>query len=111
MENLGYLPRDQYAVQLGLQEAVFNAFEHGNAMCPTKRVQVTATFCQEQAWIRVEDEGAGFVVENVPNPTLPENLLRIDGRGIYMMKAFLDSVDYQPPGNVVTFSKKRSIEN
>ncbi|QDU46475.1 anti-sigma F factor [Symmachiella dynata] len=111
MEKLNYYPRDQYAVQMGLQETVFNAFEHGNSMCPTKKVYVTATICDNKCWFQIEDEGAGFDVENVPDPTLPENLTRLDGRGIYMMKAFLDSVEYQSPGNVVTISKQRTIEN
>ncbi len=111
MENLGYLPREQYAVQMGLQESVFNAFEHGNSMNPMKKVSVAATVCEDKVWVRVEDEGEGFNVEKVPDPTLPENLMRIDGRGIYMMRAFLDSVDYEPPGNVVTFTKKRNVEN
>ncbi len=103
MEQFAYQPRDQYAIQMGLVEALTNAFRHGNRLDPRKQVYVGAVIDRKQAWIRIEDEGDGFNADEVPDPTLPENIDRPNGRGVYMMRSFLHSVKYNARGNVVTF--------
>ena len=108
MEELKYLPRDQYSVLLGLLESVVNAFKHGNKMQPEKSVIIDAAISADHAWFRIQDEGDGFDVEAVPDPTLPENVQKAHGRGIFMMRAFLDRVTYYGSGNIVTICKYRS---
>jgi len=76
-------------------------------------VRVTYRFTGDEATIRVEDEGEGFDPERVPDPTLPENLLRPSGRGIFYMRRFMDRVEFgRAPGGgaVVTMTRRRSVE-
>ncbi len=111
LESLEYSNRDIHAVQLSLEEALVNAFQHGNRLDPEKQVHISYRVTSGQAWFRVEDEGDGFAVDDVPNPTLPENLERPCGRGVFLMRSYLDLVEFNPAGNVVRLCKFRSQDN
>jgi len=103
-----YSPGDLQAVQLALEEALVNAFKHGNSLDPGKSVYVSYLVHEHQAWFRIEDQGTGFAVDAVPDPTLPENRERPCGRGIFLMRNFMDVVRYNWAGNVVWLYKFRS---
>ncbi len=60
-------------------------------------------------WIRIEDEGHGFDLESLPDPTLEENLEKPSGRGILLMREFMTKVEYNERGNCVILEKRRDV--
>ena len=105
LDARGYGERAIFAVKLAIEEAVMNAIKHGNQLDSTKRVHVEFEIDDEKAVVRVEDEGEGFRLEDVPDPTLEENLDSTSGRGIALMRAYADSVEFNEKGNAVTMTK------
>jgi len=100
--------RDQFSVELALEEALVNAIKHGNQLDPAKRVFVRYEVTADKFDIRIEDEGPGFNPGDVPDPTAPENLERPCGRGLLLIRNFMTDVQYQGRGNVVTMTKLRN---
>lgn len=98
----GHGPDTQFAVRLALDEALANAIHHGNGNDPTKEVTVEYTVTADDVRIQVCDEGNGFNPTNVPDPTLPENLCKPNGRGIMLMRAYMKDIRYNDRGNCVT---------
>jgi len=85
-----------YWVGMALREALANAVKHGNKLNPDKRVFVHMVLDPgAELRIEVEDEGEGFDPERVADPTVPDNLLRSNGRGIYYMRQFMDEVSFR----------------
>jgi serine/threonine-protein kinase RsbW len=108
MERQGYGAGDVFAVRLALEEALANAIKHGNERNPSKRVTLRFEVGNRAVWMQVEDEGIGFRVEDVPDPTAPENLDKPTGRGIFLMRQYMTSVTYNACGNCVTLWKLRA---
>ena len=111
LESLEYPPRDVFGVRLALEEALVNAIKHGNAMDPDKQVRIACEVTQEQVRIEIEDEGPGFVPSDVADPTDDENLDCPGGRGIMLMRAFMNVIEYNALGNCVTLVKLRGVNN
>ena len=92
------------------REAAVNAVVHGNRYDPGK--QVTARFEAGRQGLRISvaDEGAGLDVSAIPDPLAPENLMRSSGRGIFLMKSFMDEVTFRSlsPGTETTLIKRRT---
>ncbi len=82
-------------------EAVNNSIVHGNKEDVNKKVYVTLKIEGEKIFISVEDEGDGFDYSTVPDPTKPENVENIHGRGIYLMKHLADHVSFDNDGKMV----------
>jgi len=83
-------------VQLALQEALMNAILHGNRSDPAKRVRVSVAIEEGgTVIIVVEDSGAGFDPNNIPDPTLGDNIHRDRGRGVFLIRQLMDEVEYQ----------------
>jgi serine/threonine-protein kinase RsbW len=84
-------------VGVAVRESVVNAIKHGNQGDESKRVVVEFTTVPsrdtEELVIRVEDEGEGFDPENVADPLAPENILKSSGRGIFLIRNFMDEVE------------------
>ena len=98
---------DNYEIELALREALVNAIVHGNQNDPRKRVYVNCRCTSHgDVSITVEDEGNGFDHGTVPDPTLPENRLRTNGRGIYLIRTLMDEVDFKQDGSVVHMRKR-----
>jgi serine/threonine-protein kinase RsbW len=98
------------AIDLAIRESVANAVKHGNKFDETKDVEVTFANSADGFEITVRDHGPGFNVEEIPDPTNPENLLKSNGRGILFMNAFMDEVswsNHDGGGMVVRMLKKR----
>lgn len=110
MFKYGIIGLNQINAKIALVEALTNAMEHGNKLDPEKKVRIKADFSFEQARFEIEDEGSGFKFESLPDPTAKENLFRPRGRGIFMMRQFMDEVTFIPPGNRVILIKKRTGE-
>lgn len=109
LEVREYPERDVFAVRLALEEAIVNAIKHGNRMSPDKSVEINCWINDERVRIEIEDEGEGFVRDEVPDPTLLENLERPCGRGIMLMGAFMNLIEYNEQGNKVTLEKIKGV--
>lgn len=107
MEAKGFSPRDVFGVRLALEEALVNAIKHGNKMDPDKSVHVWWRVDEEHVRVVIEDQGPGFDVSQVPDPTEEENLDKPGGRGIMLMRAFMSIVEYNSTGNQLTLEKRR----
>jgi len=107
VKELDYPAEAQFAVQLALDEAFSNAIRHGNRNDPSKQVHVNYAIDNHQIEITVEDEGPGFAPEDVPDPTLKENLEQPHGRGIMLMRAYMTEVEYNKAGNRLHMVKRR----
>jgi serine/threonine-protein kinase RsbW len=95
---------------MAVREALNNAIEHGNKLDPDKQVRITFDLLPETLEIRILDEGAGFDVNSLPDPTEPANLLKPSGRGIFYMRKFMDRVEIRTGknrGTEVHLVKKR----
>ncbi len=80
---------------LSITEATTNAIKHANKNDKSKKVTITAEKIGDQLVICVKDEGNGFDPAAVPDPTAPENLMKDSGRGLYLMKYYMDDVSYK----------------
>ena len=81
-------------------EAVNNAITHGNKLDESKNVEVTFNLEDNKLTVITRDLGEGFDYENVPDPTAPENIENIDGRGIFLMKQLSDGLEFHEEGRV-----------
>ena len=73
----------------------------------TRRVKLTATISYHEGVFVIQDEGQGFDVTKIPDPTDPSNLLRLSGRGILLMRSFMTTVHFADRGRRVTLVKSR----
>jgi serine/threonine-protein kinase RsbW len=90
-------------------EAVNNAILHGNGSVPEKVVDIEITYKNGELKIKVSDEGSGFCPEKVPDPTTPENIETLNGRGVYLMSRLADKIKFNKAGNSVTMSFKNIL--
>jgi len=95
-------------VAMAVREGMINAILHGNAYAPDKRVNLSFEQNGREMIVTISDEGHGFVPEEVPDPLAPENLLKQSGRGIFLMRAFMDEVRFRKlePGTEITLIKR-----
>jgi serine/threonine-protein kinase RsbW len=92
-------------VEIALREALANAIVHGNHEDRRKHVHVTCRCESDEVSIAVRDEGNGFDINSVPDPTAPENITLVHGRGIHVMRALIDEVRCEEGGVVVHMRK------
>jgi serine/threonine-protein kinase RsbW len=92
-----------FGIDMAVREALANAVKHGNKLDPNKNVEITLISLEAALEIVIRDFGEGFEVEEVPDPTNPENLLKASGRGILFMHNFVDKVVWErhPRGGMV----------
>jgi len=95
-----------FDIKLATQEAVVNAAEHGNHYDECKRVHICCETTGRAVTVTVCDEGLGFDPCGVPDPTLPDNILRENGRGVFLMRNLCDEVCFNDKGNKVTIVKQ-----
>lgn len=98
-----------FAIRLALEEALINAIRHGNHCDPAKKINISAYVGADKTDITIADEGEGFNPDRVPDPTSDENLEKPGGRGIMLMKAYMDQVTFNRRGNEVRIIKLREI--
>jgi serine/threonine-protein kinase RsbW len=99
---------------LAVREAAANAILHGNRLDTEKAVEIQAELNSAGLTIQVRDRGSGFEVEKLADPLAPANLLKPSGRGIFLMRNFMDEVTFEFPesaGTVVSMSKQISAAN
>lgn len=103
--------RENLANQLNvvLTEAMVNAIRHANAGDPDKQVNIRITISDNELLVQVFDQGQGFDLNSIPDPDFDEEeLLETGGRGVYIMRALMDTVHYRkiPGGNVLEMRKR-----
>ena len=101
----GCVSEGESEVEIALREALANAIIHGNHENPGKHVHVRCRCEPSEISIAVKDEGRGFDVNKIADPTAPENTGSVHGRGIYLMKALMDEVRFEEGGVVVHMRK------
>jgi serine/threonine-protein kinase RsbW len=98
-------------IEMALHEALANAVIHGNSDNSCKNVYVTCRcYMNGEVSITVRDQGRGFDINAVLDPTLLENLLFTHGRGIYLMKTLMDEVSFEEGGAVVRMRKNSNFD-
>ena len=108
IRKCGHAPEGENDVEIALREALANAIIHGNHENPVKHVHVRCRCEPSEISIAVKDEGRGFDVDKIADPTAPENNGSIHGRGIYLMKALMDEVRFEDGGVAVYMRKSTS---
>ena len=103
----GYSETCLFAIKLAVEEAVNNAIKHGNKLDPRKTVSLTYDVSPERTVIVVTDEGEGFDPRCLADPTADENLEKPTGRGVMLMRAYMDEVSFNDKGNQVRMTKRR----
>jgi serine/threonine-protein kinase RsbW len=98
-----------FGIEMALREAVTNAIVHGNKEDETKSVEINLACHERQLEIEVRDQGEGFDPNGIPDPTDAANLLKTSGRGIFLMRNFMDEVDWldRPEGGTGVRMTKR----
>lgn len=99
--------RDSFAIKLAVEEAVVNAIRHGNQFDPGKKVRITYHVVGDTFFIRICDEGRGFDPDAVPDPTREENLEKPSGRGLLLMRYYMNEVHFLDGGTTVVMCKRR----
>jgi serine/threonine-protein kinase RsbW len=97
-----------FSVKLALEEALVNAIKHGNQLDHTKKVHIAYDIKPERFDILITDEGCGFDPAEVPDPTAVENLERPCGRGLMLMRYYMNEVSFNTTGNSVFMTKVRN---
>ncbi|MFW5803947.1 MAG: ATP-binding protein [bacterium] len=82
-------------------EAVNNAILHGNKLDQDKVVNIKIKFANEELAIDIKDEGTGFDYNNIPDPTAPENIENVNGRGVFLMDKLSDGIEFFDNGSRV----------
>jgi len=93
-------------VLVATMEATNNAIIHGNRSNPEKEVKIEMKIEDKELMIHIEDQGEGFDHMNIPDPTAPENLEKINGRGIFLMERLSDEILYIEEGRIVELKFK-----
>ena len=95
-EASGFGEDECYRIGMAVREGVINAFHYGNQEKAEKKIHLAIDLTQDKMVIKVTDEGKGFQLKDVPDPLVEENLLSTSGRGIFLMRAFMDEFDVVP---------------
>lgn len=109
LKHMNFSHEDGERLWLAIQEGIGNAMRHGNKLDKRKPVEVTFTPLANRLEIRIRDLGPGVDLEALPDPNLPENLLKPFGRGVFFMKQVMDSVTMEttPAGSTLVLTRLR----
>jgi serine/threonine-protein kinase RsbW len=102
-----FTEEDVFAVHLAIEEAFINAVKHGNKMEQSKAVKIDYSIESDKIEICMTDEGEGFDPEVIPDPRYGDNLYKPAGRGMLLMRSFMDVVEYSKQGNSVRMIRYR----
>jgi serine/threonine-protein kinase RsbW len=94
--ELGFADEEVMQISMAVREGAVNAVLHGNAYAPDKKVTLAFEHTGQDLVITIRDQGHGINLNEIPNPLAPENLLKTSGRGIFLMRSFMDVVEIRP---------------
>jgi len=94
--ELGFADDEIMQISMAVREGAVNAVLHGNAYAPDKKVILAFERTGGDLIITIRDQGPGMDLSKIPNPLAPENLLKTSGRGIFLMRSFMDVVETRP---------------
>lgn len=92
-QRVGFDDDGRFAISMALREGINNAIIHGNRRDASKDVEIEFWVHEDRLEIRIRDEGRGFDRAKLPDPLQPQNLLRPSGRGVFLIKHYMDTVD------------------
>ena len=106
-EEAGLDEDERFRLGMAVREAAVNAVLHGNEYDPTKKISVSLENTGAALVISISDQGKGLDPDSLPDPLAPENLLRGTGRGIFLIRSFMDEVHFRQlhPGTELTLIK------
>ena len=110
----GFDEDDQHKIEMAVHESVINAIWHGNKNDPSKQVWLRFQIFDDRLEIQVRDQGIGFDPSSVANPLKEENLLNVSGRGIFLIRTFMDEYrvkKLEGQGTEVTLVKRLNSNN
>ena len=99
---------DIFAIHLAVEEAFINAALHGNNFDSDKKVKIEYSIVSDKIEVWVTDQGSGFNIITIPDPREEENRLKNHGRGLLLMRSYMDVVDFNKKGNCVHMVKNKS---
>jgi len=94
--EIGFSDDEIMQISMAVREAAVNAVLHGNAYAPDKKVTLAFEQTGTDLIITIRDQGRGMDLSKIPDPLAPENLLKTSGRGIFLMRSFMDVVEIRP---------------
>jgi serine/threonine-protein kinase RsbW len=89
-DTAGFDEDDQHKIDMAVHESVINAIWHGNKNDPSKHVRLRFEMYSDRLEIHVRDQGNGYDPNQLPDPLAEENLLNVSGRGIFLIRTFMD---------------------
>jgi serine/threonine-protein kinase RsbW len=104
----GFPEDDLHKIAMAVRECMVNAVVHGNRYSAHKKVRLSVSASPDRFMVTIADQGEGFDIAKLPDPLAEENLLRHSGRGIFLIRAFMDEVQMRPAtpaGTEVTLVK------
>ncbi len=106
----GFTEDEIHNISMAVREAAVNAVVHGNAYNLHKPLTASFENTPDSIIIRIADQGEGLDPDTLPDPLAPENILRGSGRGIFLIRAFMDEVHFRQlhPGTELTLIKRRT---
>jgi serine/threonine-protein kinase RsbW len=106
-EEAGLDEDERFRIGMAVREAAVNAVLHGNEYDPAKKIEVSLENTGRDLVISIADQGKGLNPDTLPDPLAPENLLRGTGRGIFLIRSFMDEVHFRQlhPGTELTMIK------
>jgi serine/threonine-protein kinase RsbW len=96
VKNCGLNEDVAFGIDMAVREAITNAVVHGNQEDESKSVEIVFNCAGNTLAVEVSDQGTGFDPASVPDPTDPANLMKTSGRGIFLMRSFMDQVEWRP---------------
>jgi serine/threonine-protein kinase RsbW len=106
--SLKYSDDDLFAVHLALEEAIVNAVRHGNKQDPAKDVVIEYDLTPERIDLWITDQGRGFDSEHLADPRLGANVYKTGGRGVLLIRSYMDCIEYNSTGNSIHMTKFNS---
>jgi serine/threonine-protein kinase RsbW len=106
--HTGFGEDDLMKIGMAVRESMVNAVVHGNRYNANKKVRFSLMENPERLTVKIADEGQGFEFEKLPDPLAPENIIRTSGRGIFLIRSFMDEFEIRrldPGGTEVTLVK------
>jgi serine/threonine-protein kinase RsbW len=111
-DSVGFSDEECHKIGMAIREGVINAYNYGNRKDRNKKIRMIVELAADTMVIHIVDQGKGFELEEVADPLAEENLLRTSGRGIFLMRAFMDDFTVQsgPEGGAdLVLTKKLPI--